>query len=329
VSTDSGRAFGSIESGVLFGKGDQLFLADGGHAVLDFVLGKRVASHTSIQTFSENIRSRHSLAVQLGIPYLHVIFPDKQSVLIRQFPFENPVCLGEVYLAAAPEVADQILYPRNQLRKLGETAFQRTDTHLTDLGTATIARYVLDRLTGRSHAAEFAAIIDRIDVPQEWAGDLGRRFTPHLSEIRLTFRSNRSIKWLHNNLSGANNGLVDLTFNTDALYDKRLLIFGDSFGRELTRFLALFISQVVFLRTPFLHQEMLEQISPDMLVTDNVERYLSSCSSDECRPSFLLYPFLGSGQYAPTREFADALSAVLGYPRKPYSDLRRSLGFAG
>jgi hypothetical protein len=88
------------------------------------------------------------------------------------------VCLGEVYLNEAPQAADTVIYPRDRLRELGEPAFQRTDTHLTDLGTVIVARYVLDKLLGRSHAIEYDAIVDNINVPQEWFGDLGRRFTP-------------------------------------------------------------------------------------------------------------------------------------------------------
>jgi hypothetical protein len=317
---------GSIENGVLFGRDGQLFLADGGHAVLEFALGRRAVDRDSIETFWTNVGSRSVVAAKLGIPYVHIIFPDKQSVLVDQFPFGQPVCLGEIYLK--DQAADTVFYPRDRLRDLGVSAFQRTDTHLTDLGTATVARHVLDRLFGRSHVVEFGTIVDGINVPQEWFGDLGRRFTPELGETRLTFRGHRSVKWYNNDLQGANNGRVDLTFNTRAMYDKRLLIFGDSFGRELARFLGLFISEIVFLRTPFLHAEMLAQVSPDLLITENVERYLSSCSSDENCPSFLLYPFLGSGQYAPTREFAEVLSGILSYPREPYKRLRSSLGFA-
>jgi len=325
VTVQHQKTPGSIENGVLFGEEGQLFLASGGHAVIDFALGKRKVSPESISVFSENLLSRGDCAQRHCVPYVHVIFPDKQSVLTKLFPLGEPVCLGDVYLQGASEVANSVLYPRDLLRELGPASFQQTDTHLSDLGTAAVACSLLDRLFKVSHATDFRNIVDAINVPQKWVGDLGRRFVPELSEIRLTFPRGRSIKWFNNNVSGGNNGIVDLTFNAEARYDKRLLIFGDSFGRELARFLVHFIREVIFLRTPFFHHEMFDQISPDLVVTENVERYLSSCSSDELRPSFLLYPFLGDGQCAPNKEFAKAFSAVLSFPRKPYWDFRTSI----
>jgi hypothetical protein len=103
------RPTGSIENGVLFGRDGQFFLADGGHAVLDFALGRRAADRDSIETFWMNVGLRSVAAAKIGIPYVHVIFPDKQSVLVDQFPFGQPVCLGEIYLNAALHPADTVL----------------------------------------------------------------------------------------------------------------------------------------------------------------------------------------------------------------------------
>ena len=62
------------------------------------------------------------------------------------------------------------------------------------------------------------------------------------------------------------------------------------------------------------------QIGPDFILTENVERYLSFTKNDEEMPAFLLYPYLTQEQiaYSPGRDFAEALSAILSFPRKPY-----------
>ena len=326
TTTATCRVPGTLENGVLFGEDGQLFLADGGHDVLNFALRKRSVSEESISHFIGNLLFRRQFIEKRGVSYTHLIFPDKQSVMTEDFPYPDPACLGETYLEAAPAVADLILYPRDLLRSAPSAVFQKTDTHLNDLGTALVAGCVLDRIFGRSHASEIEAVIKQINVPMEWVGDLGRRFTPHLSEIRQTYQTATPIRWFHNELSGGNNGLVDVVFNEAACYQKRLLIFGDSFGRELARFLSLFIKEVVFLRTPFFHPEMFEQIGPDIVVSDNIERYFSFCASDDTRPPFLMYPFVNGGSYSPTKEFAKALSAVISYPRKPYHDFLAEIG---
>ena len=316
---------GSIENGVLFGNDGHLFLADGGHSVLDFCLGKREASSESLQTFAKNIASRHGLATKAGIPYLHIIFPDKQSVLSKSFPFANLICLGDVYLQSSPSIRDSVLYPRDTLRQAPGEVFQRTDTHLTDFGTATVAGCVLDRIFGRPHKTEIDEIYSRINMIKEGIGDLGSRFSPQLRETKQTFHNTKRLMWFHNNMTGGNNGLVDLIFNPEPLYDKRLLIFGDSFGRELARFLILFFKEVTFLRTPFFHKEMFDQVQPDVVITENVERYLSSCNDDSNRPPFMLYPFSRDIHFEPSKEFCEAFSAILSYPRKPYNDYILSL----
>jgi hypothetical protein len=154
----------------------------------------------------------------------------------------------------------------------------------------------------------------------DWAGDLGSRFTPPLSEKRHLLRKTWPHRWFHNDLKGGNNGIVDILFGTRAVYQKRLLVFGDSFSRDLCSLLSYFFQEVVFLRTPFFHDEMFNQIKPDLVLTSNVERYLSFCESDERRPPFLLYPHLGGIEYTPDKPFAEALSAVLSYGRAPYYD---------
>ena len=56
--------------------------------------------------------------------------------------------------------------------------------------------------------------------------------------------------------------------------------------------LSYYFTEILFLRTPFFHPEIFEQVTPDILITQNVERYLASCQPDEVRPSFFMYPYL-------------------------------------
>ena len=63
---------------------------------------------------------------------------------------------------------------------------------------------------------------------------------------------------------------------------------------------------------------------PDLVVTANVERYLTSILPDEAAPNFLLYPLLSTATCRPDAGFAAALSAVLSYSRPPYDDWMRA-----
>ena len=126
-------------------------------------------------------------------------------------------------------------------------------------------------------------------------------------------------------MAGGNNGLTDLRFSFQPLYAKRLLFFGDSFGREACKLLSFFFKEVVFARTPFFHDEIFHAMQPDYVVCENVERYLDSCSLDEQRPWYTLIPMLDARGYAPPKTFARAFSAVLSYPHAPYTDFLATL----
>ena len=119
--------------------------------------------------------------------------------------------------------------------------------------------------------------------------------------------------------------MTDLRFSFQPLYAKRLLFFGDSFGREACKLLSFFFKEVVFARTPFFHDEIFHAMQPDYVVCENVERYLDSCSLDEQRPWYTLIPMLDARGYAPPKTFARAFSAVLSYPHAPYTDFLATL----
>ena len=315
------QAPGHIEKGVMFGRDGYLFLMDGGHHVFDLLLGMHKVPEQSFSNFADNIARRAAICERAGVRFLHVIYPDKQSVLTDKFPVEDPVCLTDVYLDRLPEVRRWVFHPRRALQDTRDAAFMKTDTHLTEIGNITAAGAIVERLTGLSQAEH----VDRLMASDDWevidwAGDLGGRFKPELSEKRRLLRKRWPHQWFHNDLKGGNNGIVDLLFSPKAVHDQRILVFGDSFSRDLSSILSFFFREVVFLRTPFFHEDIFEQIQPDLVITSNVERYLSFCDSDSRRPSFFMYPYLGSAEYSPNKAFAEAFSAVLSYGRTPYQE---------
>ena len=89
---------GTIENGVLIGEGGTLFLAGGAHAVLDIVTGQRPITEQSCAVFAENIKARAAWAADNDATYLHVIFPDKQSIIPESWPLGTPLQLGELYI---------------------------------------------------------------------------------------------------------------------------------------------------------------------------------------------------------------------------------------
>ena len=323
------RKVGHIDKGVMFGREEYLFLLDGGHHVLDLMLGIRKVSEESYSNFGYNLVRRAAVCERAGVAFLHVIYPDKQSVMVDQFPVQDAICLTETYLDKLPHVQPWVCYPREALRDGPRGAFMKTDTHLSDVGNIVAAGAVVERLIGRSQADHVSSLLNSTDWHEkEYAGDLGSRFEPQLSETRRQLKKWWPHKWFHNELKGGNNGIVDLLFSPTSVYDKRILVYGDSFARDLSGMLSYFFREVVFLRTPYFHDDLFYQIQPDMVITSNVERYLSNCTSDDVRPSFFLYPHINGLDYAPGKPFSEAFSALLSYGRPPYSDFLKKIGLS-
>ena len=326
---DAVRELGHIENGVMFGHDGYLFLLDGGHHVFDLLLGLHKVSDISFANFATNIARRADICERAGAKYLHVIYPDKQSVMVDEFPVEGPFCLTDIYLEKLPEVRPHVFYLRGALRNASLPAFMRTDTHLTESGNIVAAGAIVEQLVGQDQSEHVNRLLASPDWHEiDWSGDLGSRFQPPLSERRRLLRKTWPHKWFHNDLQGGNNGIVDLLFSPGAVHDRRILIYGDSFSRDLSSILSYFFREVVFLRTQFFHPDMLHQIQPDLVITSNVERYLSFCESDDRRASFFMFPHLGGNPYAPPKEFAEAFSAVLAYGRPPYLDFLNKNGLA-
>jgi len=311
------RPAGKIENDVIIGDNGYLFLANGGHRVLEYCSGVLAPSENSITDFYQNIADRAQDSARLGANYIHVISPDKQTVLVDQFPFKQTAQMGKLFLERAGNVSRYLLYPTDFLRRSNHQTYQKTDTHMTDAGSIVVTKAILEAI-----GDDWISYGDDLELGltgnQNWTGDLGSKLTPQVSENRITFVSDKHDIWYHNNIVGGNNGIVDIRFNKAHDSGRRLLIFGDSFGRDLARFLSFFYFQTVFFRTPFYHPEIASQIRPTAIITQNVERYLPSVVSDNNRPSFFMYPFINNLDYKPSKDFALALSSVLSFGRPPY-----------
>ncbi len=320
------RTTGEIENDVLFGHNGYLFLASGVHKVLETVTGELPISADSIANFAANIKSRAAWAAQHAKGFVHVINPDKQSIAPEEWPLQPPMIIAERFLAAAAESAEHIDFPLDALRAHKAASLTKIDTHMSDFGTLVTVCRLVERLTGASQASHFSRLTGRCTRIISKQGDLGSKVTPPIADDQPGFDDPMPGKRFSNLAVKRNNGLVDLRFNPEAPYRKRLMLIGDSFGREMCRFLPFFFSEVHFFRSPYFHPEIAAAVGADFIVTNCVERYLKSTRLDEERPFFFTYPHVGGEPYAISAEFAECLSAVMSYPRSPYVAFARKMG---
>lgn len=307
---------GKIVNDVLFGQREHLFLAQGAHRVLDRVSGGILISKQAFVNFRDNIYARKRTCEERKKAYFHVVFPDKQTTLREEWPFENCASASRSFDAEIGTADDTIIYLHYVLSGHSDM-YKKTDTHLTDKGTIVATCHLLNRLRIQDVDRISAGLLSRLTTTRTDIGDLGSKLEPAIGAEELYFAGGLKAKRFSNFLRG-NNGVVDIYIAREPVANQRVLFFGDSFGRDMCQFLGGFFSEVAFLRTPFFHEEIFAMMDPDIVITENVERYLPQTTKDDERESFFMYPHFRNIDYRPDGEFAQAFSALLSFPRPPY-----------
>lgn len=281
---------------VIVAPNGQLFLAGGRHSVLRFARGEiKVAPH-SIEAMQANLAGRRSHADARGIAYLHLVAPEKYKILPDGFPVADPQSPADPYLAAGLTFC----YPVDELRAGPGCAYFRTDTHWAPAGLITIARIIgqaakTDQARLEGAEGEMRAALE--DSPEIFYGDLGRKLDPKEGELRALLKPAHPIRMTengigHDYLSPVNDGRMIVVESDHPQASGRLLIFGDSYLHHALPYLSFLFSVIVFCRTRFYHEEMVDMVRPDCVVTQAADRYMGAIHRDTQAPPFQMIPFL-------------------------------------
>lgn len=306
---------------VLIGREDFLFLSGGNHSPLSYSQGTIEVENKSIHNFWRNIYRRKNALEKRNILYRHVIAPDKHSVCRDVFPENISVFLGQKYISAAStsELASFVTYPLVEISADFRQYCYRTDTHYRPYGTSLILMKTLQSLDLYAPSLVLEKLIEpNLRYVNDWAGDLGSKFTPPKTEVRELLKHSPLVKRFSNVLAGGNNGILDLYINKskDDLPLGRVMLFGDSYGRDIANQLAAISREVMFLRTPYCHIDLVDAAKPNIVITQNAERYLSRVLNDDARPMFFLFPFFKDQNYSMSVDCAKAVSAFFSVGRE-------------
>ncbi|MCF5371128.1 hypothetical protein, partial [Pseudomonas sp. PA-4-8C] len=301
----------TLKDDVLLTKSGFAYLIGGNHSVLKYITGESEPTAQSLENFKFNISRRAYISKLSKCKFLHVIFPDKQSVIDDEFPIPIKSRLGDRYIEHIKQDGLQglVFYPADFLKQtLGHRAYEKLDTHLSDLGSLLVLARILD-LLGYPAPVALKEIQACINLRKTVTGDLGNKLSPPLKQNTTKLNPDWNYCKFSSNGS-SNNGQIDIYFSPESSTDKRLLIFGDSFFRLMLPHLSKIFRQVVFLRTPYYHAEMVELIRPDIVLTGNAERYLADVASDNNAPAFQTYSYTHNIESRPSSLFLNAFRSI-------------------
>ncbi|WP_311269007.1 hypothetical protein [Sphingobium sp. WCS2017Hpa-17] len=314
-----------IKNGVIIGKKGELFLADGQHRPLDFITGKVDVSEASIMNFQANLVARAEHAAGCGARHVHLVAPDKHTVLKDSFPIDDPIILGDIY---RQRVRAPFLFPTEKLRELEHGGYGFADTHWNWRGRlAAVEDVVLGLGLDETMVREQVEALTKLIRPraEDVAGDLGKRFKPPITQANETLAVNWKVHKFDNQVTSGNDGRMNLLISEHPNAQGRIVIFGDSFIAQALSLFTAFFRDILFCRTQYYHKEIMVGARPNYVLTENVERYLSNVRPDEEAPPLLLMAMLRGNPVNYEKKDLEAFSAVLSGHGSRYKGLVEKL----
>jgi len=305
---------GDIVNNVLEGKDGWLFLFQGGQSQFDYLTGEKKIDNQSVENFINNIKTRTHFCQEHNIKYHHVVFPSKPVIKKEYLPIDYELKVNSLYQRyyekENKEISNSIYYPINDLIEIEKnySTFKKYNTHMTDRAYLEITKKLL----------AFVNVPFNDDLitytKREIGGNLSNMLKKELKHeeelIHIDVKEfyevgNRSFL-----LSNTNEVQINHTFGLQN--QQRVLIFGDSFFKDIIKYLKPFFSDIIYIRSATMQYDIIELYKPDIIFTGNAERYLSLIESD-CNASPFLWNLYGDHSYKPSKEYLDALSANLSY----------------
>lgn len=303
---------GCISENVLVGEDGYLFLYQGGQRQFDYLTGVLSPSPESVDNFVYNLVSRDKFCEDHKIKYLHVVFPSK-PVLGRDKLPEKYRQISSVFERYYKErgLIRNIIYPVSDILSCSNPLL-KTDTHYSRLGYLEVFKKIIEEL-----GFDLNLHVSQFDLYRKpYAGDLSKMLSLERKEYAdfiFMKEKKEKINFFSNSLAIPGN-LNDIAIfhNKKPLFNQRVLVFGDSFFKGMLFLFSYFFKDVVYIRSPFLHEEIALMMSPDIILTGNAERYLSSVKSDKNADCHMMRLY-GDTSYSPSEAFIMAYRAELSY----------------
>jgi len=245
------------------------------------------ASDQLLRQWQQALEEKRDWLAAKGIAFLVVIAPDKQSIYPEQLPRSVAGLLSPIrtdqfvrYMAAHSHL--EVVDLRRPLLEAKEESpvYYRTDTHWTAFGSYVVYREIMARLRPPNakplSLAEFdtrretlpggdlATMLGVEDAIREERTWLIRRRPPGQPELRLrTFEA------------PPGTGAAIRIGEQPAGNLPRLVMFHDSFGLRLMRFLSEHFSRSVYVEARDVKRLIVEREQPDAVILEVCERYLA------------------------------------------------------
>ncbi len=221
-----------------------------------------------------------------SIKFVQLIIPNKASIINDRLPyqFEGKKITGTLFKIITKNKNCDVLIPLEKMRdvRIKNSLFRKNDSHLTLAGSALLTELILEKLGLNS-----SDITEKINTKEiNHIGDLGKRFEDQIAEIfhaPVTDSGllNREKIDILQEINGIGfNGSKQIFKNSSPVFDKTIMIFGNSFfeklpGWGMTPIFASLFKSLHFIWSPDIDYKLIEAEKPDIVICQTCERFLN------------------------------------------------------
>jgi alginate O-acetyltransferase complex protein AlgJ len=316
------------------GKDGWLFLANDVNHVLDQHSGALRLDPENLERWRELLDSRVASLEQRGTPYLFVVAPDTHSVYPERLPSSfvpassRPVHQLMDHLAETGTRA-RVAYLLDELvaGKDEQQTCSSFDTHWTDFGAFLAYERVIDEL-GDQVAVRRLTREDVSFVAKTITGDLAVKLGID-EAVQLCALMIPEAQVLYDNRVANAGSLVVLECSPAP--STTCLLFADSYGSQISQFLAESFGRFVFAYSTGLDYELIEREQPDVVVSLMAERFLIKPPTDSVSIAALAADKIARGRTRPPLPYwrAEGESEAVVVPVEAVERIRAELLAAG
>ncbi len=246
-----------------------------GQTQFEYLIGNKILSNDNINIFKSNIKENERISKEYNFKYKHIIFPIKPVAYIDEF-FKIGINIKRIVTEECIKI-NSVYYPN----------FDKKDYHDDDAHSNVFGQLkVINKICSDFNLKNFHSVTYKEEMV---VGELSKMYDNNqrkrTSADNLILEKNEIIKNKNKKkvyikkyslakVYKGNAGMLSYSINPLAINNKRIVLFGDSFlGGSFYLFSNLF-NEVIFMRVPYIYEDIIKVLKPDIVLTSNAERYL-------------------------------------------------------
>lgn len=267
---------GSVEGKfqVLKGEGGWLFLNNDTNKSVEQHTGKLKLSRITQLQWKDYLISLDRFARSNAMSVCLLIAPSKEMVYEKFYPYVlsdySPI---NKLVELVPDTLN-FVFPVKELQDLERRSFRVCDTHWTLHGAKLAAQLVTAKLGTKDINCSQVFEDDKYKA-RLVSGDLGSKLYPpslHKEDILVSYNYRKKVIF-DNNIE--NFGRVICMFNSEALIEKTLLLFGSSSSYTMFHYVSRLYRNVIFVHTAGnIDHEVIEFVKPDCMCLQTNARFV-------------------------------------------------------